>query len=65
MSAQLLLAAIAINNGNHNAAAALLTLIRNRVDGISPPPDWMNSGSAKTMIQSDVQSLLILLDLIS
>src|SRR4029434_1500690 len=65
LSAQLLLAAIAINNGNYNAAEALLTLAEARVDGNSPPADWMQDYPARGTIHTDIQTLLILLDAIN
>lgn len=64
MTAKLVLAAVAIHRGQYNAARALLQTVKVQVDGISPPPDWMSAGPAKTTIHSDVQTLLILIDLI-
>jgi hypothetical protein len=58
------LAAVAIQNGQYSLARALLQTVENLIDGDSPPADWMVNGAAKTQIHNDVQTLLILLDMI-
>ena len=65
LAAELLLASLLIENGNYDAAAALLTIVEKRIDGQSPPADWMGSGSAKSTLHTDVETLQILVDFLN
>ena len=54
-------AAVAIENGQYQSALASLTMVANKVDGQSPPPDWMLPGPEKSALYADVQALIFLL----
>lgn len=57
-------AAQAIENGNYAAALASLTMVANKIDGLSPPPDWMPPGPEKSALYADVQALIFLLQIL-
>lgn len=57
-------AANAIAAGNYSAAIAQLTIVLNRVDGVSPQPDWMAAGPEQTSLHAEIQALITLLELL-
>lgn len=52
-----------IERGNDNVAAFLLTLALRRMDGASPPPDWMAPSPDRDATAFDVELILDLLGL--
>ncbi|MCI0362397.1 MAG: hypothetical protein L0219_00855 [Phycisphaerales bacterium] len=65
LAANLMRASRAIEDGNYATAAALLTIVEQRIDGESPPADWMIDASARSSLLADVQTLIILLELLN
>jgi len=65
LAAHIAAASILIRNGHENAAIALLTVVKQRIDGQSPPPDWMSNGADRAMLHSDVSALITLLELMN
>jgi hypothetical protein len=57
-------AANAIANGNYGAAITQLTIVLGRIDGVSPPPDWMAPGPEQQSLHADVAALIALLELL-
>jgi hypothetical protein len=55
---------VAIENGQYQAALASLTMVANKIDGQSPPPDWMPPGPEKSALYADVQALIFLLQIL-
>ena len=52
-----------IEHHHYKAAVALLSVVENRIDDVSPPPDWITCSPAKTSLHCDVQTLIFFLDL--
>jgi hypothetical protein len=58
-------AANRIASGDYNAAIAQLTTVLNRVDGVSPQPDWMTAGPEQASMHAEIQALITLLELLN
>jgi len=56
-------AATAIGNGDSNAALASLMMVATKIDGQSPPPDWMPASAQRDALYADVQALILLVQL--
>ena len=48
-------------SANLASATALLESLLDKVDGVDPPPDWMDDSPQKTALRVDVNLLLALL----
>ncbi len=56
-------AANAIADGAIQQAIDILTSLLEKVDGVTPPPDWLEDSAEKTQIANDVSQLISLLQL--
>lgn len=57
-------AAIAIDMEQFSAAIALLNVVQNRIDGESPPPDWMIlNDPARADLHNDIDTIIMLLEM--
>ncbi len=56
-------AANAIAAGDLQGAIDELTSLLEKIDGQSPPPDWMHDSTEKTALADDVELLISLLEL--
>ncbi|HUW82479.1 MAG TPA: thrombospondin type 3 repeat-containing protein [Phycisphaerae bacterium] len=56
-------AANAIADGNIQQAIDILTSLLEKVDGVTPPPDWLVDSAEKTEMANDVSQLISLLQL--
>lgn len=57
-------AANAIRRGQFAAALAQLQVVENRIDDISPQPDWMPSSPQKSQLRQDVVAIITLLQML-
>lgn len=57
-------ASISIRNGHYQAARASLMMVVNKIDGASPPADWMPACPQKAALYDDLQTLLILVEVL-
>ena len=61
MSSRVRNAANAIAQDDDNGAVATLTSILKQIDGVSPPPDWMEGSPEKTVLAQAIAALIVLL----
>jgi hypothetical protein len=57
-------AANAIELGEYQAALASLTMVLTKIDGASPPPDWMPDSPERAALYADVQALIMLVEVL-
>lgn len=57
-------AANAIAVGDYDAALASLMMVATKIDGQSPPPDWMPASPQRDALYTDVQTLITLVQML-
>lgn len=63
MSSKLTSAASMISRGQFHVAIIHLQIVLTRVDGVGAPPDWLASSPQRDSLKSDIDTLILLLEM--